>query len=172
MTYHLVFDKFPSPEGSRFIELEDSNGRSISAGEWKQRKDGYVELVLPAPMSRENLCFIYNTLSDLEEKTPSVLSSMEILNEAVDAAATGWQDIATALRTLSRVHLREDDIAGFNVLMGAKPDWGNFVSNEEYILAWECVWNFLNPPKPLSYEGEQMDPLQLKWKNQFSGKGE
>src|SRR5688500_16707537 len=48
MTYHLVFDA-TDPKSPRFIELEDSTGHSISAGEWKQRKDGYVELVLPAP---------------------------------------------------------------------------------------------------------------------------
>lgn len=46
-----------------------------------------------------------------------------------------------ALHILSRVHLREDDLAGFTVQMGAMPDWGNCVSNEEYIEAWEAVWN-------------------------------
>lgn len=55
MTYHLVFDKFPSPEGSRFIELEDSTGHSISAGEWRERKDGYVELILPAPAGWQDI---------------------------------------------------------------------------------------------------------------------
>lgn len=48
MTYHLVFDT-TDPKSPRFIELEDSTGHSISAGEWRERKDGYVELVLPAP---------------------------------------------------------------------------------------------------------------------------
>lgn len=49
---HLVFDQFPCPQGARFIEAEDSKGRSINAGEWRKREDGYVELVLstsPAP---------------------------------------------------------------------------------------------------------------------------
>lgn len=47
-SYHVVFDKFPDHDAPRFIELEDDNGRSISAGEWKKRDDGLVELVLPA----------------------------------------------------------------------------------------------------------------------------
>lgn len=49
MSYHLVFDT-TDPESPRLIELEDSTRRSISAGEWKERQDGYVELVLPAPI--------------------------------------------------------------------------------------------------------------------------
>lgn len=52
MTYHLVFDT-TDPKSPRFIELEDSTGHSISAGEWRERKDGYVELVLPAPLSKD-----------------------------------------------------------------------------------------------------------------------
>lgn len=54
MTYHLVFDA-TDPKSPRFIELEDSTGHSISAGEWKQRKDGYVELVLPAPSGWQDI---------------------------------------------------------------------------------------------------------------------
>jgi hypothetical protein len=46
-SYRLVFDGFPSPTGPRFIELEDDNGKSIEAGEWRARSDGNCELVLP-----------------------------------------------------------------------------------------------------------------------------
>jgi hypothetical protein len=42
----LVFDAFPSPNGSRFIEAEDANGRSVNCGEWRARPDGLVELVI------------------------------------------------------------------------------------------------------------------------------
>jgi hypothetical protein len=45
--YHIVFDGFPSPDGPRFIELENDDGKSINAGEWKDRADGLTELVLP-----------------------------------------------------------------------------------------------------------------------------
>lgn len=54
MTYHLVFDA-TDPKSPRFIELENSTGHSISAGEWKQRKDGYAELVLPAPAGWQDI---------------------------------------------------------------------------------------------------------------------
>ena len=30
----IVFDGPPSPEGARFVEVEDSRGRSINFGEW------------------------------------------------------------------------------------------------------------------------------------------
>ena len=30
----------PAPEGNRFIEIEDANGKSIAFGEWIERKDG------------------------------------------------------------------------------------------------------------------------------------
>ena len=36
----IVFDGPPGPEGNRFIEVEDSNGKSIAFGEWIERKDG------------------------------------------------------------------------------------------------------------------------------------
>lgn len=42
----FVFDRFPCPEGARFVEVEDENGRSLNAGEWRSRDDGLVELVL------------------------------------------------------------------------------------------------------------------------------
>lgn len=42
----FVFDKFPCPEGPRFIEVEDEHGCSLSAGKWRQREDGLVELVV------------------------------------------------------------------------------------------------------------------------------
>ena len=36
----IVFDGPPSPEGNRFIEVEDASGRSIAFGERIERKDG------------------------------------------------------------------------------------------------------------------------------------
>jgi hypothetical protein len=37
----IVFDGPPGPEGPRFVEVEDEQGRSIKIGEWVQRDDGY-----------------------------------------------------------------------------------------------------------------------------------
>lgn len=48
-TLHIVFDKFPDHDGARFIEVEDGSGRSVNAGEWRKRDDGFVELVIEVP---------------------------------------------------------------------------------------------------------------------------
>jgi len=42
---HIVFDGPPGPEAGRFVEVETPWGRSISAGEWKQRGK-YWDLIL------------------------------------------------------------------------------------------------------------------------------
>ncbi|WP_420959319.1 hypothetical protein [Brucella sp. IR073] len=46
---HVVFDGLPSPEMPRFVEVEDKDGRSINFGEWRQRPDGFAELVFFVP---------------------------------------------------------------------------------------------------------------------------
>lgn len=48
-TIHIVFDGPPGAESGRFIEVEDSDGHGLSVGEWRERKDGLWELVIPAP---------------------------------------------------------------------------------------------------------------------------
>jgi hypothetical protein len=45
----IVFHGPPGPEAPRFVEAEDSSGRSIDFGEWVQRPDGYWALRIPAP---------------------------------------------------------------------------------------------------------------------------
>ena len=45
-TLHFVFDGLPSHEGPRFIEVETPDGKSINAGEWRERPDGFCELVV------------------------------------------------------------------------------------------------------------------------------
>jgi hypothetical protein len=37
----IVFDGPPGPESCRFVEVENTHGASVSAGEWLQRLDGY-----------------------------------------------------------------------------------------------------------------------------------
>ena len=46
---HLLFDGQPGPECGRFVEAEDPTGKSINAGEWSQRPDGYWQLVIQQP---------------------------------------------------------------------------------------------------------------------------
>lgn len=45
----IVFDGPPGHESGRFVEVEDSNGASISIGEWVKRDDGYWALRIPDP---------------------------------------------------------------------------------------------------------------------------
>ncbi|QZA71277.1 hypothetical protein AH02_34 [Pseudomonas phage AH02] len=42
----FVFDPFPDHNGCLFIEVEDEQGKSLRAGEWRERQDGLVELVV------------------------------------------------------------------------------------------------------------------------------
>lgn len=41
---HVVFDGPPGHESGRFVECEAPDGRSINAGEWHERADGFWEL--------------------------------------------------------------------------------------------------------------------------------
>ena len=40
----IVFDGPPGPEGGRFVEVENAQGRSFRLGEWVKRADGYWAL--------------------------------------------------------------------------------------------------------------------------------
>ena len=44
----IVFDGPPGPEAGRFVEVEDSTGRSIRLGEWVKREDGLWALRITA----------------------------------------------------------------------------------------------------------------------------
>lgn len=44
---HIVFNGLPGPVAPRFIECETPDGRSVRAGEWHERADGYCELRIP-----------------------------------------------------------------------------------------------------------------------------
>jgi hypothetical protein len=45
----VVFDGPPGPVSGRFVECETPEGRSINAGEWRERDDGFWELRIPTP---------------------------------------------------------------------------------------------------------------------------
>lgn len=45
----IVFDGPPGHESGRFVEVEDSTGKSIHVGEWIQREDGYWALRIAKP---------------------------------------------------------------------------------------------------------------------------
>ena len=44
----IVFDGPPSHESGRFVEVENSEGRSIKFGEWVLRDDGFWALRVPS----------------------------------------------------------------------------------------------------------------------------
>lgn len=44
---HIVFDGPPGPEAGRFVEVETPFGRSVSAGQWKQRGKYWVLVLTP-----------------------------------------------------------------------------------------------------------------------------
>jgi hypothetical protein len=48
----IVFDGPPSHESGRFVEVENSAGKSINFGEWVKRPDGYWALRIPAPEAK------------------------------------------------------------------------------------------------------------------------
>ena len=49
----IVFDGPPAPESGRFVECEDAFGQSVAVGEWRERSDGFWELVLtPADFNK------------------------------------------------------------------------------------------------------------------------
>jgi len=50
----IITTGFPGPgKGCLFVEVEDDDGRSIDAGEWRKREDGLAELVLEVPTPSE-----------------------------------------------------------------------------------------------------------------------
>lgn len=58
----IVFDGPPSQESSRFVEVENAHGLSISFGEWVHRTDGYWALRIAAVPTDPN------ALVDLKER--------------------------------------------------------------------------------------------------------
>jgi hypothetical protein len=47
----VVFDAPPGRDMPTLIEIEDERGRPIAVGQWRQRPDGYWELVIPIRQS-------------------------------------------------------------------------------------------------------------------------
>jgi len=41
---NIIFDGPPGPEAGRFVEVETDDGKSINAGEWSKREDGFWNL--------------------------------------------------------------------------------------------------------------------------------
>jgi hypothetical protein len=50
---HVVFDGPPGPDGAMFVEVEDTRGNGIDAGEWVERDDGLWALEFDVIDTRE-----------------------------------------------------------------------------------------------------------------------
>lgn len=49
----FVFDRMPDQDGCTFIEVENEDGQSVNAGDWRLRADGLVELVVQVNYDHE-----------------------------------------------------------------------------------------------------------------------
>jgi len=52
---NIVFDGPPGPESGRFVEVETDDGKSINAGQWIERSDGFWVLRITALPLKEAL---------------------------------------------------------------------------------------------------------------------
>ena len=52
---HIVFDGPPGPQAGRFVEVETSDGHSVSIGSWHERGDGLWDLRIPASAGEGDL---------------------------------------------------------------------------------------------------------------------
>jgi hypothetical protein len=73
---HIVFDGPPSHDGGRFVEVETPDGKSIRAGEWRERSDGLWELRLsalqPSPASDPRLDELEKLVNALDGLTENL----------------------------------------------------------------------------------------------------
>lgn len=66
----VVFDGPPGPEGGRFVEVENTKGRSVKVGEWGQRVDGFWALRISLlPTKLLTLDSLIDTVADVLQST-------------------------------------------------------------------------------------------------------
>jgi hypothetical protein len=83
---HIVFDGPPGPDGPRFIEAEDSEGRSITVGQWREYgTSGHWALTIPAPPPSDALHRIADLLWQFGD-TQQVLDVVGELRAIADRA--------------------------------------------------------------------------------------
>lgn len=116
--YHVVFDGFPSPDGPRFIELEDQDGRSLGIGSWRKREDGHAELVLPSAPAPTTTAKVtgYRAEPDFAASIKRTCSE-----EASNGAACGWMPCTGCYDTEDghpTAHYRHSRVFGCDVGSG------------------------------------------------------
>lgn len=83
----ILFDGPPSHESGRFVEVEDSAGRSIRCGEWIHRGEGYWVLRIDSPRALraevERLTLERDRLYEREGKLAAQVERLEKARELV-----------------------------------------------------------------------------------------
>ncbi len=96
----IVFDGPPGPEAGRFVEVEDTEGRSVNAGEWRERADGLWELSLHAAPQPEQSGLVealpyqtlFNAIAAATKSIPGtshISISVEAFRTALSAQGAG-----------------------------------------------------------------------------------
>ncbi|GAA3794804.1 hypothetical protein GCM10022600_15260 [Qipengyuania pelagi] len=94
---HVVFDGPPGPTAGRFVECETPDGKSINAGEWREREDGFWELVIARPTA---------TQPDRERLADDLWNSVVTTNGVINPKLR--KDAVAALRTPATPHPTTD----------------------------------------------------------------
>lgn len=91
----VVFDGPPGAVCGRFVEVEDSDGRGINAGEWRERADGRWELVIPRIIRRpDGPIEARDRLDALEERIAALAMTDDALEKAIDFQAGRVDELA------------------------------------------------------------------------------
>lgn len=186
---HIVFDGPPDHNGPRFIEVETPEGKSVNAGEWRQRPDNLWELVIASPVvpvgvSREEIA------RALFERHWSAVSASpkwpgdddgsywlwlaDAILAALRPADTGWRDIATAPKDGTEVLLWTGRFA--RAASFRRGRWYACGASRPYLRPI-AHWMPLPPPPSVSIGSrpqeavptEQAEPAVLDWKEAASG---
>jgi hypothetical protein len=106
----IVFDGPPEHASGRFVEVEDSNGRSIRFGSWVKRADGYWALrFAPAPPAgdgaREAALALLEDYVGVEDMLPPETAAKVIrLRSALDGAPKPAGDgVREAIRSVCSI---------------------------------------------------------------------
>lgn len=143
-TYHIVFDVFPAPAGPKFIELENEAGQSIGTGEWRQRPDGYTEMVLPAPDP------VYAERNQLVAALSKIFPSGQ-KKTAIEGWDEAWHNCIYIELPTGQVswHIHDREMEQFSHLPRYYGEWDGHDTPEKYrrVAALRSFQNFLLAPQ-------------------------
>jgi hypothetical protein len=74
MSINIIFDGHPGPEGPRFVEIEDDQGRSIRIGDWSEHQ--------PEGYEHEGFWKLRITLAELKELAAAAFAEQDLSSGA------------------------------------------------------------------------------------------